>query len=83
MTDGLTETEKLQAEFRLLESDAEWLRMYTHALSGIVREVNCQFSIIHYQFAAPQHCHATPKINFCHLEMGGFFIKKQFFSLFL
>ena len=37
MTDGLTETEKLQAEFRLLESDAEWLRMYTHALSGIVR----------------------------------------------
>ena len=33
-------------------------------------EVNCQFSIIHYQFAAPQLCHATPKINFCHLGMG-------------
>ena len=37
MKDGLTETEKLQAEFRLIESNAEWRRMYTEALRGIVR----------------------------------------------
>ena len=29
---------------------------------------NYQLSIINCQFAAPQHCHATPKINFFHLE---------------
>lgn len=37
MKDGLTETEKLQAEFRLLESNAEWRRTYTDALNGIIR----------------------------------------------
>ena len=31
-------------------------------------DVNCQFSIVTCQFAALQHCHATPKINFFHLE---------------
>ena len=37
MKDGMTETEKLQAEFRLLERNAEWRRTYTDAPSGIVR----------------------------------------------
>ena len=37
MKDGLTETEKLQFKLRLIESNAEWLRTYTDALSGIIR----------------------------------------------
>ena len=37
MKDGLAEPEKLQAKLRLIESNAEWLRTYTNALSGIIR----------------------------------------------
>ena len=33
---------------------------------------NYQLSIVNCQFAAPQHCHATPKINFCHLRNAHF-----------
>ena len=40
-------------------------------------EVNYQFSIIHYQFAAPQHCHATPKMNFFHLGIFIYFANSE------